>query len=226
MGKVESRRRIGLEEDEELHLGARSSDEETVNNAEVGAELRRERGRVERLRSEISASNKRETDLVKQLEASRENLEKCEKKLKKKQDLISKMEIQCQQTEGENEQKQEMLLQLHKEKSELEMKLAEANGLVEKLNKGIEWWKTECKRVGEEFEMTGASQQFSTSHNDVIEELRDQLKKMEVENEKLMRTIVENDESEYELLKAKYQKKKSELGKLKGTNLLLEERCI
>merc|ERR1712058_70858 len=114
------------------------------------------------------------------------------------------------------------LLQLHKEKSELEMKLAEANGLVEKLNKGIEWWKTECKRVGEEFEMTGASQQFSTSHNDVIEELRDQLKKMEVENEKLMHTIVENDE----LLKAKYQKKKSELGKLKGTNLLLEERCI
>ena len=224
--KVESRKRIGLEEDEELILGGRSSDEEPINNAEVGAELRRERGRVERLRSEISTSQKREADLVKQLEASRVSLEKVEKKLKKKQDIISKMEIQCQQTEGENEQKQEMLLQLHKEKSELEIKLADANGLVEKLNKGIEWWKTECKKVGEEFEMTGSTQQFTAGQNVVIEELKDQLKKMEVENEKLMQTFVENEVSEYELLKAKYQKKKSELGKMKGTNLLLEERCI
>merc|ERR1711962_918078 len=49
--------------------------------------------------------------------------------------------------------------------------------------------------------------------------LKDKCEMLEVEKELLV------DQHELEIVKSKYQKKKAEVSKLKGTNVLLEERC-
>ena len=239
--KEESRRRIGLDNGEEERVGRRSvSDEETagagaVINAEDGAELRRERGRVERLRSELAACGKKEAELGAQLD-------RCRKELRKQQELVIKLELRGQQIEGESDQHREMLRLRMAENSDLEKRLKDANVMIGKLNKGIEWWKVECRRATEEFEIVSDSnscgKELPQSHEvakykEIIEvkttELKSfesKIKDLEKENEKLLNVIVETDEKELETLKGKYQKKKSELSKLKGTNLLLEERCL
>ena len=90
----------------------RSSDDENVirNTAETGVELRRERGRSDRLRSEMK-------EVTKKLDMSTSSLEKCRKELKRKQEMITKLELQYHQTEGENEEQREMLKQVNIEKA-------------------------------------------------------------------------------------------------------------
>ena len=234
--KEESRRRIGLKDDDEEDVvtGLRSSDEENVNNnAQVGAELRRERGRVDRLRSELSASNKKQAELIKQLEVCSKALEKCKKEIKKKDEFVSKIDVKNQQIEGENDQQREILRLIKIENTELGRRVGESNIMIEKLNKGIEWWKTECKRVKEEFEIIGDGSNHKYEFNEKLQvsdkkisDLEGQIKKLERENENLIQTLVDTEEKDYESLRADYQRKKSEMGKLKGTNLLLEERCL
>ena len=256
--KEESRRRIGLDEETDdlgvtgARAGGRSSDEQPVQDAETGVEIRRERGRVERLRSDLAASQRNETELIKQLKqvqsefgACSKSLEKCKKELKKKQELASKIEGKSQQIDGENDQQRLIIRNLETEKTGIERRLASANEMIEKLNKAVDWWKSECRRFQQEFEVVGSVageeaeikyQQLVVKYNNLVKELeqlkqeaklkseenesyKEKLELLEVEKELLV------DQHELESLKSKYQKKKAEVNKLRGTNVLLEERC-
>ena len=252
--KEESRRRIGLEEevDDMVVTGVRSSDEQQVRDAETGVEIRRERGRAERLRSDLAASQRNETEMNKQLKQLKSEfvvctkaLEKCKKELKKSQEMASKLEGQSQQIDGENDQQRLIIRNLEIEKTDIEGRLVSANEIIEKLNKAIDWWKSECKRVQQEFEMVtnvaggeteDKYQKLIIEYNNLEEKtemlkqenkhmkeeiliLKDKCEMLEVEKELLV------DQHELESVKSKYQKKKAEVSKLKGTNVLLEERC-
>ena len=231
--KAESRRRIGLEEVEEKEAGTRSTEGErsAANNAEDGAELRRERGRVERMRQELSASTKREGDNASQLQAARNSLEKCKRDLQKQRDIVEKIELRMEVVDGENEQQRKTLRQRESAITDLEARLAEVTSLVEKLNNGIEYWKVECKKLGEgkrfsvDVSTMDQELEIGSDMKSKTQELGKKIKKLVVENEKLL-TVSQKDVKDYEALRIKYQQKKSELNKLKGTNLLLEERCL
>ena len=120
--------------------------------------------------------------------------------------------------DGENEQQRSTLKQRETEIADLETRLSEATSLVEKLNKGIEYWKVECKKAGEgkrvSVDVSTMDQELEITSDMVQGKTQDLEKK------------VRNLEVENETLRCKYQQKKSELSKLKGTNLLLEERCL
>merc|ERR550532_172512 len=128
------------------------------------------------------------------------------------------MELRMEVVDGENEQHRDTLRQRQSEIADLEARLSEATSLVEKLNQGIEYWKVECKKVGEGKRV---SVDVSTM-NQELEITSDMVQSKTHELEKKVRSL----EVENETVRCKYQQKKSELSKLKSTNFLLEERCL
>jgi len=216
---VESRRRIGLEErNSEARLRSTEEERSATTNAEDGAELRRERGRVERMRQELAAASKSEADTASKLQAAKNSLDRCKKDLMKQKDLVEKMELRMEVVDGENEQQRNTLKQRETEIADLEERLSEATSLVEKLNKGIEYWKIECKKAGE-------GKRVSVDVSTMDQELEITSDMVQCKTQELEKKV-RNLEVENETVRCKYQQKKSELSKLKGTNLLLEERCL
>ena len=228
--KAESRRRLGLAGDEP-GLGVGRSSDENGGDAETGAEIRRERGRVERLRSDLAASQRSEVELTRQLQlvntelaASSKALEKCKREMKKNQDLATRIEGKSQQIDGENEEQRLIIRNLEKERTDIERRLNGSNETIDKLNKALDWWKSECKRFQQEFEFVGGSAGETLE----LEQTRENLRNAEMKYEKLIEkhnNLLEVDQQELQGLKSKYQKKKTEMSKLRGTNILLEERC-
>jgi len=167
--KEESRRRIGLESDISGSIGHgrdggqshRTTDDEIIGG-ELGTELRRERGRVERLRGDLATADRREKGLQeeltatkKELETCQEQLEKTKKDVKKSKDRLAKFEMQSQQIEGESEQLRKELektADVRKEKQQLESRVKQGDEVIEKLNRGIQWWEEECKKMKAELE--------------------------------------------------------------------------
>ena len=231
--KAESRRRIGLDEEagEEAGLGGARSSDGHGGDAETGAEIRRERGRVERLRSDLAASQRNEVELSKQLQQVRTEfsacskaLEKCKKEIKKNKDLATRFEGKSQQIDGENEEQRLIIRKLENEKNDIETRLRSSNETIEKLNKALDWWKSECKRFQQEFEFVGSGAGDKLE----LEQMKENLRNAEIKYQKLIEkhnNLLEIDQHELEDLKSKYQKKKTDVTKLKGTNILLEERC-
>jgi len=167
--KEESRRRIGLESDLSGSIGHgrdgghshRTTDDEVIGG-ELGTELRRERGRVERLRGDLATAGKIEKELKLELASTRkelvvckDQLEKSKKEVKKGKEVLAKFEMQNQQIEGESEQLRKELekaTEIEKQKIKLENRVKQGDEVIEKLNKGIQWWEEECKKVKEELE--------------------------------------------------------------------------
>ena len=233
--KVESRRRIGLEDEvgEEPGLGGARSSDEHGGDAETGAEMRRERGRVERLRSDLAVSQRSEAELTRQLQqvntefaACSKALEKCKREMKKNQDLATRIEGKSQQIDGENEEQRLIIRNLEKERTDIERRLNGSNETIDKLNKALDWWKSECKRFQQEFEFVGGG--GSAGEKLELEQMNENLRNAEMKYQDLMEkynNLLEVDQQELQGLKSKYQKKKTDVTKLKGTNILLEERC-
>eukprot|EP00092_Neocalanus_flemingeri_P001125 GFUD01001199.1.p1 GENE.GFUD01001199.1~~GFUD01001199.1.p1 ORF type:complete len:1705 (-),score=626.81 GFUD01001199.1:124-5238(-) len=167
--KEESRRRIGLESDLSGSIGHgrdvgkshRTTDDEIIGG-EIGTELRRERGRVERLRGDLVNAGRKEKELCEELATAKEELvvckdqlEKSKKELVKSKGTLEKIEMQRQQIEGESEQLRKELektADVEREKLQLEHRVKQGDEVIEKLNKGIQWWEEECKKIKLELE--------------------------------------------------------------------------
>jgi len=167
--KEESRRRIGLESDLSGSTGHgrdggqshRTTDDEIIGG-ELGTELRRERGRVERLRGDLISVERREKALHEELTATKkelmickEQLDKWKKEVKKSKEKLDKFETKSQQIEGESEQLRKELektTDMGRERQQLINRVKQGDEVIEKLNKGIQWWQEECRKMKEELE--------------------------------------------------------------------------
>jgi len=197
--KEESRRRIGLESDLSGTMGHardggqshRTTDDEIVGG-ELGTELRRERGRVERLRGELLTGEKREKALQNELAATKQELVLCTEnqemfKLEEKTNRgrLEKIRSETQELERENVKlikELEHASQLEKEKQELERKVKDDYEVIEKLKSGIQSWEEECKNMKLELDkkdVEDAIQKEIATKNQEIERLADGLNRYE-----------------------------------------------
>merc|ERR1719233_1363360 len=197
--KEESRRRIGLESDLSGTMGNardggqshRTTDDEIVGG-ELGTELRRERGRVERLRGELITVEKREKALQNELAATKQKLVVCTENLelfkleeKTSREKLEKFRLETQELERENVKlikELENASRLEKEKQELERKIKDDYEVIEKLKSGIQSWEEECKHMKSELEkkdVEEAIQKEIATKNQEIERLADGLNRYE-----------------------------------------------
>jgi len=197
--KEESRRRIGLESDLSGSTGHgrdgghshRTTDDEIIGG-ELGTELRRERGRVERLRGDLITAGRKEKELLQALETAKKELVVCKgqlenskKELKNGKETLAKLEMQSQQIEGESEQLRKELektADVEREKLLLENQVKQGDEVIEKLNKDIQWWEEWCKKMKDELEKgdaEGILQKEIGTKNQEIEKLTKGLNRYE-----------------------------------------------
>ena len=160
--KVESRARMGLEGRESTGPASRETDDES-GGLELGTELRRERGRADRLRSELSAALVTENNLQLQVNEKEKEIQRCKAKLVKKEkevqeikEVVAKMETRTEQLEGENEKLMEVLSRTKnintaesKEKVDLVQKIENSNETAKMLNEKVIALELECKLAQE-----------------------------------------------------------------------------
>merc|ERR1719369_543159 len=197
--KEESRRRIGLESDLSGTIGDirdggqshRTTDDE-IAGGELGTELRRERGRVERLRGELITVEKREKALQNELAATKqemvvctENLEMLKLEERTSRERLEKFRLETQEIERENVKlikELENVSQLEKENQKLEHRIKDDCEMIEKLKSGIKSWEEESQNMKSELEkkdVEHAIQKEIATKNQEIERLANGLNRYE-----------------------------------------------
>merc|ERR1712142_851033 len=159
---------------------------------ELGTELRRERGRVERLRVELVNLEKREKNLQSELTTAKNELLVCTEDLQKlkieekmHRDGFEKYQIKIKEIEHESQQLREELKKVSEvanERNKLEHRLKERDMVIESLNNDIKSLEEERKKMKGELQGGNVEQAIENgieAKNQEIEKLTQGLNRYE-----------------------------------------------